>query len=76
MIEMNLILIFQLLRLRDYFRQEIAPKLPTYRKGYIEVDFATSLSLAHALELVCYHGLRSFYIYLQGEQLSIPYSIV
>lgn len=59
-------LFFKLLKARNSFRENMASKLPNYIKGYIEVDFATCMSLAHALDLLLYHGLRSFYIFLQG----------
>lgn len=34
--------------------------------GIVEGDFAISVSLYHALELLTQHGMRSFYIFLKG----------
>ncbi|CAL8115708.1 unnamed protein product [Orchesella dallaii] len=57
---------FQLLNARETFRKGLALKLPSYQKGFIENDFAICMSLAHAMEILLSHGLRTFYIYLQG----------
>jgi len=55
---------FQLLKARESYRQNQKPGVPNYQKGYIEVDFATCISLAHAIDLLLIHGLRSFYSFL------------
>ncbi|ODN04387.1 Fanconi anemia group M protein, partial [Orchesella cincta] len=57
---------FQLLTARETFRKGLALKLPSYQKGFIENDFAICMSLAHAMEILLSHGLRTFFIYLQG----------
>lgn len=57
----------QLVKSRAAFREKIAQTVPNYLKGYIESDFATSITLSHSVDLLTSHGLRSFYIFLQGS---------
>ncbi|ODM89935.1 Fanconi anemia group M protein [Orchesella cincta] len=57
---------YQLLTARDTFRKGMALKIPTFKKGFIENDFAICMSLAHAMGILLSHGLRTFFIYLQG----------
>lgn len=54
------------MKARESFRSNLAPKIPNFQKGYIEIDFNICISLAHALEILNTHGLRTFYIFLVG----------
>ncbi len=51
---------FGLLKLREEFRRNPPANLATTQRGAVEGDFAASITLYHAYELLLQHGLRAF----------------
>ena len=56
---------FILLKARDEFHRRLSTN-PTQSRGVIEGDFAMSITLYHAYELLLQHGMRSFYQFLKS----------
>eukprot|EP00095_Tigriopus_kingsejongensis_P003009 maker-scaffold170_size291898-snap-gene-0.16 protein:Tk03009 transcript:maker-scaffold170_size291898-snap-gene-0.16-mRNA-1 annotation:"hypothetical protein LOTGIDRAFT_127429" len=55
---------FGLLQARNEFRQNPPARVDRSTQGVVEGDFASSISLYHAYELLLQHGMRTFFNFL------------
>lgn len=58
---------FMVIQSRDKFRQNPPDNFPRQMCGVVEGDFALTITLTHALELLLQHGIRGFYNFLAGK---------
>jgi Fanconi anemia group M protein len=65
---------FGLLQSRTEFRQNPPARLDRTQRGIVEGDFASSISLYHAYELLLQHGMRTFFNFLMKATGEVPIS--
>ena len=61
--------------MREEFRRNPPINLSKTQRGAVEGDFAASISLYHAYELLLQHGMRAFFNFISKVNLHIRWFV-